>query len=227
MPAERLLAVAALVGALGFALGAPPARASSPPGATQVAVLLHGVPQHGVALGAASAPVTLVEFADLQCPYCARWARRTLPEIIRKYVRPRRVRIVFVGMTFLGPDSTKAFRAALAAGQQGHFWDVEELLYLNQGKENSGWVKDALLRSIGSNVKGLNVKRMLAARSSAGVKEQLAAASSFAASAGIEQTPSFAVGRTNRSLKLVNVSSLDPAGIEPALDALLADRGGA
>jgi protein-disulfide isomerase len=221
MRAERLLAVAALAGALGLAVGAPPVRASSPPGATQVAALLHGIPQHGVALGAASAPVTLVEFADLQCPYCARWERSALPEIIRKYVRPGKVRIVFVGMTFIGPDSAKAFRAALAAGQQNHFWDVVELLYLNQGEENSGWVKDALLRSLGRTVQGLNVAKMLAARSSVGVKEQLAAASSIAASAGIQQTPSFAVGLTNKPPKLVKVMSLDAGGIEPALDALL------
>lgn len=220
MPAERLVAAAALVAALGFALGAPPARASAPRGAMQVAVLLHGIPQHGVALGAASAPVTLVEFADLQCPFCARWARGTMPEIVRKYVRPGRVRIVFVGMTSLGPDSAKAFRAALAAGQQNHFWDVEELLYLNQGAEGSGWVKDSLLHSIGSSVKGLNVERMLTARSSVGVEKQLAGASNL--SAGIQQTPSFAVGRTDRSLKLVKITSLAPAGIEPVLDALLA-----
>jgi len=182
--------------------------------------MLRGIPQHGVALGAASAPVTLVEFADLQCPFCARWARGTMPEIVRKYVRPGRVRIVFVGMTSLGPDSVKAFRAALAAGQQNHFWDVEELLYLNQGTEGSGWVEDGFLHSIGRSVKGLNVERMLAAMSSVGVEKQLAGASNLAA--GIQQTPSFAVGRTNRSLKLVTISSLAPAGIEPALDALLA-----
>lgn len=220
MRAERLVAAAAVVAALGFAFGTPPARASAPRGAAQVAALLHGIPQHGVALGAASAPVTLVEFADLQCPFCARWARGTMPEIVRKYVRPGRVRIVFVGMTSLGPDSAKAFRAALAAGQQNHFWDVEELLYLNQGTEGSGWVKDGLLRSIGSSVKGLNVERMLAARSSVGVEKQLAGASSLAT--GIQQTPSFAAGRTNRSLTLLKITSLAPAGIEPALDALLA-----
>ena len=220
MPAERLLAVAAIVGAVGLGLGAPPARAAAPRGAAQVAALLHGIPQHGVALGRASAPVTLVEFADLQCPFCARWARGTMPEIVRKYVRPGRVRIVFVGMTILGPDSVKAFRAALAAGQQNHFWDVEELLYLNQGTEGSGWVKDGFLRSIGSSVKGLSVARMLAAMSSVGVEKQLAGASRLAA--GIQQTPSFAVGRTDRSLKLVAISSLTPGGIEPALDALLA-----
>lgn len=181
--------------------------------------MLRGIPQHGVALGAASAPVTLVEFADLQCPFCARWARGTMPEIVRKYVRPGRVRIVFVGMTSLGPGSVKAFRAALAAGQQNHFWDVEELLYLNQGTEGSGWVENGFLHSIGRSVKGLNAERMLAAMSSAGVEKQLAGAANLAA--GIQQTPSFAVGRTDRSLKLVTISSLAPAGIEPALDALL------
>jgi hypothetical protein len=53
--------------------------------------LFEGVPQRGVTLGRADAPVTLVEFADLQCPFCAEYADRTLPTIVQRYVRSGRV----------------------------------------------------------------------------------------------------------------------------------------
>ena len=157
---RRLLAVVAFTAAVALALAAPPGRAAAPTGGAKVAAMLRGVPQHGVDLGSPRAPVTLYEFADLQCPYCAQWERNALPVLIRKYVRPGKLRIVFVGMTFLGPDSTKAFSAALAAGQQNRFWNVAELFYLNQGTENSGWVTDAFVRSVGRLVR-LAMNRLL------------------------------------------------------------------
>jgi protein-disulfide isomerase len=221
-PRSRLLAVAAFAAAVVLSVAAPPGRAAAPAGAAQVAAMLRGVPQHGVDLGSPKAPVTLYEFADLQCPYCAQWERNTLPVLVRKYVRPGKLRIVFVGMTFLGPDSTKAFRAALAAGQQNRFWNVAELFYVNQRTENTGWVTDPFVRSVGSAVSGLKVAKMLAARTSAGVEAQLAAAANLAKATGIDRTPSFAAGRTNAAPKPVQITSLDATGIEPMLDALLA-----
>ncbi len=219
---RSLAALLALGGALAF--GAGGGLASTPPkplGKTQVAALLRGIPQHGVDLGSPKAPVTLVEFADLQCPYCAIWERNALPVIVRKYVRPGKVRIVFVGMGSLGPDSTRAFRAALAAGRQNRLWNLVELLYLNQGKENTNWVTDARLRAIGKLVPGLDVRKMMAARGSAAVTSQVAAASSLASSAGVTKLPSFAAGRTNGSLRLLEITSLDAISVEPAIDALL------
>ena len=112
-----LLALVSLAAAVALAAAAPPGRAAAPTGAAKVAAMLRGIPQHGVDLGSPKAPVTLIEFADLQCPYCAQWERNALPVLIRKYVRPGKVRIVFIGMTFVGPDSAKAFSAALAAGR--------------------------------------------------------------------------------------------------------------
>jgi protein-disulfide isomerase len=53
------------------------------------------VAQHGIVLGSPSARVTLIEFADLQCPYCGEFSRLVLPEIARDYVRTGRVKIVF------------------------------------------------------------------------------------------------------------------------------------
>jgi protein-disulfide isomerase len=183
--------------------------------------MFRGIPQRGVELGPRTARITLVEFADLQCPYCARWEHHTLPVIVRRYVRTGKVRLVFAGMTFVGPDSEKALRTALAAGLQNRFWNVLELLYLNQGTENSGWVDDSLSRRIGSAVTGLNVKRMLAGRSSAAVDAQLTAAAKLAVEARIQATPSFAAGYTGRSLRVLNVKTLDPKPIESILDELL------
>lgn len=219
---RRLTVLVVTVCALAFgAAGTHAAAGSKPIGGAEVAALLRGIPQHGVALGSPKAPVTLVEFADLQCPYCAEWERNTLPAIVKHYVRPGKVRIVFTGMTFVGPDSTRLFRAALSAGLQNRLWNVVELLYLNQGPENTGWATDAFLRSVGKSVKGLNVAKMLAKRSSAAVRSKAAAAAAFTSSAHIQGTPSFAVGRTNSSLQLIQVTSLDASGIEPTLDAVL------
>jgi len=212
---SALVLLAALV------LCASASGASAPKGGPQVAALFRGIPQHGVVLGRSTAPVTLVEFADLQCPYCARWERNVLPEIVGKYVRPGKVRLVFSGVTFIGPASLTAFRTVLAAGMQNRLWNVVELLYLNQGAENSGWITSPFLRRIGAAVPGLDVDALMQARSSAAVERQRASAEELAQGVGVYETPFFAVGRTNRSLRPLAVKALTPGAIEPVLDELL------
>jgi protein-disulfide isomerase len=212
--------VAALVLTTGGGSKAEPTTAA-PLGVSRVARMLDGIPQQGVVLGRASAPVTLVEFADVQCPYCAEWASRGLPGIVQKSVRTGKVRILFNGMAFVGADSETALRTAVAAGRQNRFWNVLELLYENQGAENAGWVTDSLLRSIGDAVPGLDTQKMLDERRSAAVQDELVRAAELAQRAGVNSTPSFAVGRTNGELRLVQPSSLDPKGLQPALDAAL------
>ena len=105
------------------------------------------------------------------------------------------MRIVFSGMHFVGPDSETALRTALAAAAQGRFWNVLELLYENQGTENTGWVTDSLLRSIGDAVPGLSTSRMLDERQSPAVERLLAQGDALAQQAGVNSTPTFAVGQ--------------------------------
>lgn len=211
----------AAVVVLALVLCASAAGATAPRGGPQVSALFKGIPQHGVELGRRNAPVTLALFADLQCPYCAKWERNVLPAIVRSYVRPGKVRLIFAGMTFLGPQSLSGLRAALAAGLQNRLWNLAALVYLNQGAEGSGWLNDAFLRRIGAAVPGLDVAKMLAARRSATVERERRDAANLAETGGVDGTPSFAVGRTNHGLHLLPHAALTAKALEPALDALL------
>jgi protein-disulfide isomerase len=158
--------------------------------------LLKGIPQRGNVLGRPDAPVTIVEYADYQCPYCARWALDTLPAIVDEYVRPGKAKIVFQGIAILGEDSATALQTTVAGGEQNKLWHVSELLFHNQGQENAGWVTDDLLREVGASVPGLDPEAMLDGRESAQVAAAIGNAQAAAQDAGVTGTPHFEVGRT-------------------------------
>jgi len=83
--------------------------------------------------GPSNAPVTITEFADFQCPYCARFAQQTLPLILSDY--SDKVRFVFVNfpLTQIHQAAHKAAEAGECANEQGAFWKYHDLLFQNQG----------------------------------------------------------------------------------------------
>jgi protein-disulfide isomerase len=190
-------------------------------GADETRALLEGIPQDGIAIGAPDAPVTLVEFADLQCPFCAQWATDAFPDLVEEYVRPGKLRIEFRGLTFIGPDSEKALRAALSAGEQEKLWQTVELLYQNQGGENTGWVTDELLDAVATSAM-LDVDAWRDGFDAASVDQGIEDAAAEATSAGINSTPSFLLGPTGGELERVEVQSLDADGLRPAIEQALA-----
>ena len=194
-----LLLAAGLAAAL-IAVSVSGAKDESAPTAvhdvTATEGLLAGIPQHGNVLGNPKAPVTIVEYADYQCPYCARWALDTLPAIIDEYVRPGKAKIVYQGIAILGEDSVTALQAADAAGRQNKLWQVSELLFHNQGGENTGWVTEDLLTQIGASVQGLDVGKMMDDRTSPAVVTAMANAQAAAQTAGVTGTPHFEIGKT-------------------------------
>jgi len=184
-------------------------------GARQSAAMLSGIPQRGLTLGDPKAPVRVVEFADLQCPFCRAYTLSTMPSLVKDYVRPGKVKMEFRSLAFIGPDSVRAARVAQAAAQQNKLWNFVDLAYFNQGKENSGWATDAVLRRVAAAVPGLDVNRAFAQRDSAAVTKQLNAANALANSSGVQSTPTFLVGRGS-SLKAVAAPGL-PAAIKAAI----------
>jgi protein-disulfide isomerase len=197
-------------------------RGESVPGQIEVAALFEGIPQDGITLGDPRAPVTLVEFADLQCPFCADYTRQVMPALVTQYVRAGKLKMIFRNVAFIGTDSLRGAQMAGAAGEQDKLWNFIDLFYINQGQENSGYVTDEFLRRIGSGVRGLDVERAMDDRSLPAVQDQLDEAQTEWQSSGFTGTPSFLLGPTDGDLEPFEITSFDPSEFTSAIDRLLA-----
>jgi protein-disulfide isomerase len=188
-------------------------------GIAQGSSLLRGIPQRGNLLGPPTAPVRLVEYADLQCPYCAVYARDVLPTLIHDYVRSGKVQLEYRGLAFLGPGSVSALRTATAAGAQNRMWNVLELLFRYQGPENA-WVTDDLLRST-VTAAGADATRVFGARGSVAVTQTIERWARDANTAGVTGTPTFFFGRRGAPLDRLALTTLDISQFRTALDGAM------
>ena len=187
--------------------------------------LFAGIPQHGLVLGSSHAPLRLVEFADLQCPYCDQYAVGALPMLVNTYVRTGKLQMQFENLSFIGPDSVRAGHVAAAASQQNRLWNFVDLLYLNQGQENSGYVTATYLRQLLDAVPGLDVPAALRASATPGANSALAQANQLASRDGVASTPTFLVGRAGAPLHVFQPTSLTAAPFEAEISHLLGGAG--
>jgi protein-disulfide isomerase len=196
--------------------------ATALPGATEVNDSLKGIPQHGMTLGNPKAPVTMVEYIDLQCPICREFETVVMPDLIQNYVRPGKVKVEARVLKFIGPDSLKARNAMLAAAQQNKAFNFSQVLYANQGTENTGWVTDSMLGQIAASVPGMNVNELLSARNSSTVKSQGASFDKQGDADKVPGTPTIYVGPSGQKGTVVNLTSAtDEAAVVKAIkDAL-------
>lgn len=205
---KQLLATAAaasLIVAAMIAVGditRPDRAPAGPQAAAASASQFDGIAQDGIALGAPTAPVTVVEFADMQCPFCAQFDRDQLPGIVDRYVRTGKVRLELRVLAFLGDDSVTAARAAASAAERDRLWQFADGFFQRQGDENTGYVDDDFLREIDPATVGAD---------EAAGDRAIAAAQAEANRYAVQSTPSFVVGG-----KVVQA-----AGLERAIDAEL------
>ena len=165
--------------------------------------VLRGVPQHGTALGSPDAPVTMVEFADLQCPFCREYHEQVFPALLERYVKTGKVRLELRLLRFVGRDSDRLALTAASAGLHNRMWQVTGLAYARQGPENSGYADDEFLRDLVADA-GLDAV-------DAGTGEAaVAAAEREAHHAGIDSTPSFLIGPTGGRLERFQPDALAP-----------------
>jgi protein-disulfide isomerase len=161
--------------------------------AKEVDQLLAGIPQKGMVLGDPSAKVTVLEFGDLQCPFCKGYSEEVLPQVIENRVRGGEAKLDFRNYTIIGPQSKPAGAAAIAAGEQGRGWNFVELFYRNQGTEDSGYADDKFLTAIAKAAGVPNISRWNRARKSQAVIARVEATSAEAQELGFSGTPSFAL----------------------------------
>src|SRR5438876_5723847 len=191
-----LLVAVAIVLAVVLTRGSSSSKSSAKPlpGKGLVNSLFKGIPQRGTTLGSSKAPVTLREFIDLQCPSCDQFETQVFPDIVTHFVRAGKLRVLMEPLAFIGPDSVRGQAAVLAAGGQGRAFNYAALLYANQGTENTGWLNDTMVTRVAQSIPGLDVKRLLAERSSPSVQAE--AQQVDATGSSIRQTPTLIVGKT-------------------------------
>ena len=88
----------------------------------------------GRSQGPASAPVTVYEMADFQCPACRYFALTVLPSVEQDYIKTGKVRWIFINypLTSIHKNTIPAAEVAMCAARQGKFWPMHDLLYHHQ-----------------------------------------------------------------------------------------------
>jgi protein-disulfide isomerase len=161
--------------------------------AKEVDRLLAGIPQKGMVLGDPGAKVKVIEFGDLQCPFCKGYSEEVLPQVIENQVRDGKATLDFRNFTIIGPQSKPAGAAALAAGEQGRGWNYVELFYRNQGTEDSGYANDEFLTAIAKAAGVPDLATWNQARKSQATIARVEATNAEAENLGFTGTPSFAL----------------------------------
>ncbi len=193
------------------------------PGAGDVQLMFKGIPQSGNTLGSPNAPVTMVEYVDLQCPYCREFETVVLPNLLTNYVRTGKLRIEQRLLAFIGPDSVRGRTAALAAGRQAKQFNFSELLYFNQGTENTGWLDQNMVNDAAASIPGLDAQQLQAAQGSAAVAARATALDAQAQADNVASTPTILVGKTGTTPEKVAMSSpTDQQSVTTAIQGALA-----
>jgi protein-disulfide isomerase len=177
-----------------------------------------GIPQRGNVLGRPSAPVTLVQYIDLQCPACRAFETEVMPSIVQRYVRSGKLKVESRPIAFIGPDSLLGRRATIAAGRQNRLYDFAQLLYANQGAENSGWLDEDMVSSAAKSIRGVNVQALLDESNSSEVETAAKTYESQATADGVRGTPALYVGKTGGTRAPV---AADQASLSAAINRAL------
>lgn len=187
-----------------------------PEGPERVAVS----PDDDPALGRAEAPVVIVEFSDFQCPYCARFAQQTFPQLKREYIDTGKVRLVFRDFPLsFHQNAALAAEAAQCAHEQGRFWEYHDRLFAGQGEwsgsANAGQVFAGYAEGLGLD--GARFRECLSSkRYAAEVQKDFNDGKGY----GVTGTPTFFIN----GVKLVGAQPF--SAFQQAIEAELKSRGG-
>lgn len=137
--------------------------------------------------GPVDAPLTLVEYGDFECPFCAR-ATGVAHELQGRFGAELRYVFRHLPLTDVHPHAELAARAAVAAGEQGRFWEMHDLLFEHQGEleieDLAGYAGEL----------GLDVETFLRQLSDESIAERVRSDVASAEASGARGTPTFFVG---------------------------------
>jgi protein-disulfide isomerase len=166
--------------------------------------------------GAANAPITLEEYGDFQCPPCGRLAE-PLQQIEKDY--GSRLRVIFRNFPFtIHEHAHEAAYAAEAAGLQGRFWEMHDLLY----REQTTWANSKEVQTLFKAYAGmihLDVERFQKDMASERVKEKVESDRKRGEALGVKNTPTIFINNES-----VPPNSLNPTALRAAIDAAVREK---
>lgn len=142
--------------------------------------------------GEANAPVSIVEFADFQCPFCGRHHQAVEPSILQEFVDTGKASYSYKHLAFLGPESVYSAVAAECAADQGKFWQFHDYLFEHQQGENEGAFEKPKLLEFGKAL-NLDMTRFEKCVNDDETIARVQADSAEAARLGVSSTPTFYV----------------------------------
>jgi len=150
------------------------------------------IPRQESTLGSPDAPLTIVEYSDFLCPFCARAALEIVPQIEEEYVVAGKVKLVFKHFVVHGQEAALAAGAAHCASEQNAFWVYHDMLYLNAGTVDFSIEN---LKLFGEEL-GLDTDSLNSCLDSERYLDKLVADVDEGRRRGVEGTPTFFVGQT-------------------------------
>jgi protein-disulfide isomerase len=160
--------------------------AAGPAGPQKRTVKVEG----GYSLGSDSAPLTMIEFTDYQCPFCRGFENNTFDQIRKLYIDTGKLR--FVSRNFplsIHSDAMRSAEAALCAGDQGQYWPMRDFLF-----KSSSLAADRILDSA-QNLK-LDPAAFRSCLESEKHKSEILGDTEDAQALQISGTPAFVIGKT-------------------------------
>ena len=144
-----------------------------------------------------SSNITMVEFGDYQCQYCARFHNETKNQIISNFVDTGQIRFVFKDFVIndLPSDraSTLAAEASYCAADQGKYWQYHDELYNNSRGENTGWVTENSLKQFATRIGIQNLTEFSGCLENHTHRDLVEANTQLASGIGLRSTPSFVI----------------------------------
>lgn len=175
----------------------------SNPSIADATAIYQGLVSQGMTLGDANAPVTVIEYADYQCPFCQRFSLNIEPQLLADFVKTGKVKFEFRPMPILSPleladkgnESVRAAEATMCAMDQGKFWDFHHVLFLKQDGENKGTFSDVNLISYATET-GLDVPTFTTCLSTGKYQQAVIDSRTQGIADGVTSTPSFVINGT-------------------------------
>lgn len=173
-----------------------------------------------------SSNVTMVEFGDYQCQYCARFHNETKDQIMDNFVNTGELRFVFKDFVIndLPSDraSTLAAEASYCAADQGKYWQYHDVLYDNSRGENTGWVTEDSLKQFATRIGIQNLTEFSGCLQNHAHQDLVEANTQLANGLGLRSTPSFVI-ISNETVPIAIEGAQSYTVFKQAIDDVLAN----